>query len=84
MKASLLSGENGGSSVATRAPKIDFERAQRLRADYAAGGVTQFQLAVRYELSPAAVNLIVNHKIYPEGRPRCPKCGNLVPEPRAS
>lgn len=45
-----------------RQAKITAEQVQAIRARYAAGGVTNVQLAREYNLSQSAINLIINRK----------------------
>lgn len=45
-----------------RSAKLSARQVEQIRVEYAAGGITQQQLADRYDTSRANIGLIVNHK----------------------
>lgn len=44
--------------------RFTWDQVQEIRARYAAGGVTQYQLAEEYGADQGNISLIINHKIY--------------------
>jgi DNA-binding MarR family transcriptional regulator len=48
--------------------RLTMPQVREIRERYAAGGVTQKELAKEYGISPTQVNHLINHKTYEEWR----------------